>query len=737
MVNGDQQRLTTADRALGQRLLLRFFSLNGITVACLMDGVLILYAIRSGMSDALVAVLASFIQMTMPFMPIGYAMVRSFGLARTWAVCWTLRSMFAMTIVLSPWLVSRIGPTAGTGVILFGAFGFALFKAIGMVTVTPLIGEITTERERGRFMSDVFFRDHASYLVAAAAATLVIGLVHSIRIYQVVIVTGCVAGVFAARIVARVPETTGPRVSAAAPILDSLRVVGSHSDYRRMIGAWAAAFAGVALVLPVAFITVKNGYARPDSVALFLGLLVIVGGIGAARLGNVVSDHSGPRPLLLLYAILLLVTAVFWAAAPTGFSPYLVGLIFLISGAAKGGVIIETGHVLLRVTTQQDRVGVSLLTRMIAGGTAGFAGSVIAGTMLTVLADIGLTGLELYRWYFRAIIPFLLLFSLVVYRLPPVSGWRLNRLLRTLLRPDDMRALALVRRADRSSSFSQDIATARALAVNDSRISEKTIREYLQSPKLAVRFHALTALRTRTVGEQTIEAVRDQLINGEFTTAWVAAEVLGIHCVQKAIPDLRTALDSVDTFLQGKAMVALARIGDDDSLPRIRKILRTTTNPRTAIHSADALSIFGRGEDLVRILSRTADSTLPAQCLDELLAAAASIRGIDEWYYRLVRELSSRLTSLDSEMFQLLSAVPDNDARERLMSACRSGDDISIHDVVAIARLVACGQQEAFLDEFISNAGEKVPARVALFVMYSVTIAASRQSVGEQLIEPI
>ena len=457
----DRHQLSTEDRDHGQRLLLRFFSINGITVACLMDSVLILYAIRNGMNDAVVAVLASFVQLTMPFMPIGYGLVRVLGLARTWAACWAIRSVFALTVVLAPRLHIQFGQTAATGVILLGMFGFALFKSIGMVTVTPLIGEITTQNERGRFMAEIFLHDNVSYLLATIAAIGVISWMPSISTYQMVIVAGCCAGILGSRVVRRVPESAAPKASAAAPVWDSIRVLRSNRNLRRVIAAWAGGFAGVALVLPVSTITVKNGYGASDSTALILGLIVIVGGIGAARLGSVVSDRSGPRPLLMLYALVLVFSAAFWAVAPSHFSPYLTGLVFLANGLAKGGVIIETGHVLLRETTQEDRVNVSLVTRVATGAVAGLSGSVLAGSLLAALSSQGLVGLPLYRWYFRAVIPLLMVCMVPACRLPSHSGWPVMRLLRTIASPRCVRALVHRARPRHVSNVAQDIEASR------------------------------------------------------------------------------------------------------------------------------------------------------------------------------------------------------------------------------------------------------------------------------------
>ncbi|MCG8481226.1 MAG: hypothetical protein MI724_19180, partial [Spirochaetales bacterium] len=58
--------LASSDIDRGQRLVRRFATLNGVSVALLLDSMLILYAIRNGLGDAAVATLASFMHLTMP-----------------------------------------------------------------------------------------------------------------------------------------------------------------------------------------------------------------------------------------------------------------------------------------------------------------------------------------------------------------------------------------------------------------------------------------------------------------------------------------------------------------------------------------------------------------------------------------------------------------------------------------------------------------------------------------------
>ena len=90
--DGFPKQLRPSDRERGQRLFRRFLKLNGISVSLLMENMLVLYAIRNGVSDGLVATIASFIHLTMPFMVVGKLSVSRIGVASTWGLGLTRRS---------------------------------------------------------------------------------------------------------------------------------------------------------------------------------------------------------------------------------------------------------------------------------------------------------------------------------------------------------------------------------------------------------------------------------------------------------------------------------------------------------------------------------------------------------------------------------------------------------------------------------------------------------------------
>lgn len=55
--------------------------------------------------------------------------------------------------------------------------------------------------------------------------------------------------------------------------------------------------------------------------------------------------------------------------------------------------------------------------------------------------------------------------------------------------------------------------------------------------------------------------------------------------MRAAVPELRDAVESRDYMVSAKSMVALAQIGDRDSVPRVESILERSPNPRITIYA--------------------------------------------------------------------------------------------------------------------------------------------------------
>lgn len=650
--------LTAGQREKGQKRLRIFMMLNAIPVACLMENVIILYALRNGLSDPLVAVLASFIHLTMPFMILGKQLVARLGLAKTWGTCWGMRYLSISIIIFAPFFHDTNTTWMVALLLLAGYFGLTFFRSLGLIASTPLAGEITTQKDRGNFISGNFLRLNVIYL---ACMVLIIWLLQRwdmLVTYQAIIAAGCLVGLIGAYVLTTVPETERPRIAARQPIRESLGRIFRETAYRNLLVAWCAGFAGFALIVPFAIMAIKNGYGLSDSTALSYSVMILVGSIGGALVNSIVADHVGPRPLLVLYMAGFFLVCVFWALAPAALIPVLVGASFLVAGCCKMGLLLGLGHYFLSLVSEDDRIGIGLFVRVFSGAAAGLAGTVLGAGLLKGLAGLTASSMAMYRWYFRIMLLVLIPLLAVIWKLPRLEEWKIRDILGLFLAPRDLRAMVTLNKFRDSSNSFDDMVHVRKLADIASTLSEDTLLGYLNSAHLSIRTRALRALgRQDHLSKRARDALREQLTQGEYTTAWVAAEIIGEKGVEEAVPELRQALDSRDVFLESKAMRALVQLADRASFERIVARFEETDNPRLLIGSAHALGLMGDTANIPVLLGKATGPGIPPPVCDELLCAVAGLVGHGEEMYKLLKEWQSAPAHIEYVIIETLPAV--------------------------------------------------------------------------------
>ncbi len=610
---------------------------NGVSVAFLMENMLILYAIRNGLSDSLVAVLASFVHLTMPFMLLGKKMVASWGLSRSWAFCWLFRYLSILPIAAAPFLASGGPDWSVPLLILAGAFGFALFRSMGVINNTPLMGEVTTHHNRGRYISGNVLRFNIVYLICMSIVIVVMRFIDKIWVYQCIIVVGCAAGVYGSKLLSTIPESDTPRKSAAKPAGKFLKQIMTTLDLRRLLFAWCAGITSFVIVIPFSVITIKNGYGIPDHSALAFSLMVLVGAIISAFLNGTLADHVGPRPLLIMYGTGFFIVSIFWAFAPNRFMPAFVGVVFLVAGYCKTGLLVGLGHYFLSAVKTEERVFTSLYVRLFAGICAGLMSSVVGGGLLDLLRRIGLEGLDVYRNYFRVVLVVLAPLVYLIYRLKKLEEWPVRDIFDLVFSIRDIRALFVLNRLEQAETPAEDARNVERLADIGSNLGESALLEYVESPHLSIRIRALNALRAIDMSRTAISILLREVQHGEFTTASTAADILGEKRIEKAIPHLRTTLDSPDVELRGRSMVALVRLHDSESYGKIKQRFLESDNPQVVIHGARAVSRIEGNEELDILLQKLESEGMPEAVNNEILIAVSRVCGTDEMFYKLLR----------------------------------------------------------------------------------------------------
>ncbi len=620
--------LTGGQRAAAQRRMRRYFWLNGIAVTCVLENVLLLWALRNGLSAPRVAVISSFAFLTMPFMLLGKHVSASVGLVRAWSWCWFMRYMFVLAMVPAPWLRGTALEPAISWVITLCCFALFAYRSMGMVNMVPLIGSVSEPRDVGSFQAGAHLRNGVSHLSSLALVMAVLSWRDEVGIYQWILILGSAVGFLSVAILRRTPEPDTLRIGARLSLIEMARTVAGKKEFRRLAWVWSGATTLIALTAPLGILAVKNGYGVADDAALGFTLIELIGGILAAFLISVMADHSGPRPLIILSMSLFLGTSGFWAFAPTALFFPGVAVAFLLAGIAKGALILALNHYLLATSTMEERFGVGLLMKMVAGITSGIAGMLIAGGLLRILTPYLGDGLPLYRTYYRIVLALTAGVALLTaVGLPRLKDWTVQNVIGLIFSFSDLRALMTLNQLRRSTSADEEAQRIDQLTTLNSRHSEALLREFIVSGPLVPQARAIRGLGRIRFGAATAQALIDEVERGAFINGWRAAELLGQRRVEAAIPALRAGLLSEDYFLCGKCMVALARLDDRDSFAEIRARFTASDNPRVVVHAAYALEIIRDPGDVLPLLNKCIAREWSPLVLDELLLTVASICG--------------------------------------------------------------------------------------------------------------
>ena len=103
----------------------------------------------------------------------------------------------------------------------------------------------------------------------------------------------------------------------------------------------------------------------------------------------------------------------------------------------------------------------------------------------------------------------------------------------------------------------------------------------------------------------------------------------------RVVPALRKAALAEDYMLQASAVVALARLGDRDSIGLIEGFLASSRIPRVRISSAFALEILQSRESVPTLVSCLRTERDPAFVSDELVLSTAAILGMMPAFYAM------------------------------------------------------------------------------------------------------
>ena len=352
----EERFLTLKERRRGRRLYYTYSFMNALSWAVLAEGVVILLLLRLGANATWVGVVTALQYVTLPFMVVGYRTIARLGVTRTAGFYWGLRSCSAALMILAPWAAAGWGSGWGLWLMFFGALGFMLGRAGGIVAFTGIITELTSARSRGELITNSSQISQVGAILMTCLMALFLGAAAPLYRYQIFLAIGMGCGLAAAAALWRIPAGGMFRHPPPFRLRDEVRWCGATSGRRWFLAMMIGIPMTQGITYAFGVLVAKQGYGLTDQQVVLLVLLATLGGIAASYTYGVFMDQIGSRPLLVLTGFLDMVGVLLVVLLPIGFNVWLVGGLFFINGYVQIAFNAAIQHYFISISNRTHQL---------------------------------------------------------------------------------------------------------------------------------------------------------------------------------------------------------------------------------------------------------------------------------------------------------------------------------------------------------------------------------------------
>lgn len=676
-----------------------FNILNSLSFMLLSGNIPTLFALEMGATGTYIGILGSLNFITYFFMPLGRRAIRNQPIIKVFGWSWMLRYWGMIPALAAPFLAKAGHPAWGL-VLLFGSsLIFNIFRGIGLIGNNPVLGMLAGERERGAFLSNVQIATSLTAIATSAATVIVLGAWSGNMLYAMLLGVGMLTGSIASSILLGLPEPQAYRPPAGASFSKTIKQAWADPRLRRFVAVFAplSFSAGTART----FIVTHARVLYEQSPGLVMTYLVAfnLGSVSIGYLSRKLMDRLGSKPLYVVFTAVaaLSMLPVAWSPAlPPGLRTGLyLGLLNFLVGLGIAGEENAGQTYFFSIVKPEHMMDLAIIYYLVYG-LGGALGSAAGGIFLDALSIAGVAPAMSYRLLYSITFGITLISALGAFKLSSPDSASVLESLGVMFSMRDLKAIGLLERLEKSGSPADEVHLIRELGGYGVAVAERELLPYLSSPRLDVRVEALLALENlERLSSKALRAISLEIERNPYTTAYAAARILGKRRWLEGLPVLRKALaaDDYDYMLKGAAIVALAAMGDEDSLPAIEALLTTTDNPRLMIRAASAIERFGKPSSIPALVSVLKQSEPPSYAFDEIVLALAGILGGLNGFYAIFSSFSQDSAEAVHTLLDALdeTAVPRG-YETRGIPAFRRDVEAFIHDGShgeAIARAIS------------------------------------------------
>ena len=640
----------------GRRSFYVFNSLNSVSFVLLSGSFVTLYALSLGASNATIGLLNAFGYGTFFFLPLGKRLVRERSILKVFGLAWFWRFIAILPALIAPIFVAQGMSGVGFALILIGVALFNMLRGVGLIGNNPVLANLAAggakgkRTDRGAFLVNVQIVASLAGMGTNLLVALMIGPSAPPWAFAAAMGVGVAVGIIGSLVLLKyVPEPEGYRPERSGSLMKSAREAYKEKPFRVFMETLflLSLVAGMARsFLPV---YAKDVFSQGDDVVMAYSLVASVGSLAMGLLTRLLVDRLGAKPLYVVFA-----AVTFLSIAPLAIVPGATGVLALpISAAILLGLVNffssfglageeNAGQTYFFSLVSAERTLDLGVIYFLVYGLGGTIGSGAGGLALDALGAVGLSHALAFRIFFAVLLLVLVWVLARMGALVRLGSVSVRESIGVMLSIRDLRAFNLLSRLDKSSDPAEEIALIRGIGAGASGAAQAGLLAYLGSPRFDVRLEALLAIENMgALGGRAVEALAEEVERQPYTTAYLAARILGKTASEeparraRVLAALRLAMAAQDYMLQASAMVALARLGDRESVAAIEDILASSRIPRVRISAAYALELLGSRASLPVLVSCLRRERDPAFVSDELLLSTAAIAGVMPRFYGL------------------------------------------------------------------------------------------------------
>lgn len=645
---------------------LAFNVLNSISFMLLSGNIPTLFALNMGATGTYIGILGALNFITYFFMPLGRSAIQGRRIVGVFGWSWMFRYWGMIPVLAAPFLAGAGYPAWGLVLLLAGSLVFNIWRGVGLIGNNPVLGMMAGERDRGAFLSGVQIANSMTAIATSAATMVVLGIWTGNLMFGALLGAGVLTGMIASTILLGLPEPEAYRPPAGSSFMQTVSEAWADPRLRRFVFVFAplSFSAGTARTFIVTHARVL--YEQSDGLVMLYYVAFNLGSVAVGYLSRKLMDRLGAKPLYVVFTTVAALAMIPAAMSPR-FDSALMTTVFLaalnfIVGLGIAGEENAGQTYFFSIVKPAQMVDLAVIYYVVYG-MGGALGSALGGIFLDTLSIAGVPLVDAYRLLYVAALVVTVAVVIGATRLSAPGSASVRQSLGVLFSMRDLKAIGLLERLEKSGSPADETRIIRELGTYGAAVAERELLPYLNSPRFDVRVEALRALENLDrLSGKALGAITDEIARNPYTTAYVAARILGKHHCVEALPVLRGALSADDYMLCGAAVTALAELNDIQSLPEIESLVENTDNPRLMISAASAIEKFGRPSSVPSLVSVLKRKNPPAYSFDEIVLAIAGILGGLRGFYALYSSYAADPAQAMSELLETLDdAAPPVD----------------------------------------------------------------------------